>query len=199
MMSFGKFVLLAISSAALLLLGASQASAFGVNSIYLTPPDQSVVSGGTFDVNLVMNFDDVTSGGGVEITFDPLVLFQSFSFDPAFTQNFVPITPVDGETTQPLNIGFGFFVPVAPYGEVGLHTIGTLTFQAVGIGTTQMITTGASALGTSPGPFYSSPGATLLPVNFSGASVSILPIPEPSTAILLGLGLILASATGRRD
>jgi hypothetical protein len=123
------------------------------------------------------------------------VTFQSFSFDPLFTGNFGLSSPADAETILPLEIGFGFFFPNGPdFGESGLHKVGTLSFLAVGAGATQMITTGPSAL--SPGPFFD-PAATPLDVSFSGAVVNIASVPEPSTALLIGLGLICFSSRAR--
>ena len=174
----------------------SASNGIALNSIYLTPPTQTVVLGDTFNVELMMDFDDVTVGGGVEIAFDSLVLFQSFVFDPGFSANFGLSSPAPGETVQPLEIGFGFFFGIAPFGETGLHHVGTLTFFAAGFGSTQMITTGSSA--SSPGPFFS-PTDSLNPlvVDFGGATVDIVPIPEPSTALLFGLGLVTLGARRR--
>ncbi|MCP4904460.1 MAG: PEP-CTERM sorting domain-containing protein [bacterium] len=196
-MSFNRLV--AILATVFAFLCASNAAAFTClpdsNCIYLNPDTQDVLLGNTFQVDLMMDFSDVTVGGGVEITYDPLVLFQSFAFDPSFVGDFGLSSPTNNSLVQPLEIGFGFFVLSEPHGESGLHTVGSATFLAIGTGTLQMITTGSSA--SSPGPFYD-PLSTPLSVNFGSSSVDITPIPEPSTAALIGLGLATLAIQRRR-
>ena len=77
MMSFGKFVLISISSVALLLLGASQAAA--LNSLELSPAAQTINIGDQVDISLTMNFAGEVSGGGLEVWYDGAALsFVSF-------------------------------------------------------------------------------------------------------------------------
>jgi hypothetical protein len=194
-MSAGKFVLSLFSSiAALVILSASQAAA--LNSIELSPTTQSVTVGDQVNISLNMNFDDLTTGGGLEVSYDALALsFVSFSFDVGFGGNFGLSAPTDGDQANPFTIGFGFFSMAPPYGANGQHLIGTLVFEALapGIGT---ISTGASSF--IPGPFYG-PADPMNPlvVEFGSTQVMVAspaPIPEPSTALLLLVGLTGLSA-----
>ena len=194
-MSAGKFVLSLFSSiAALVMLSASQAAA--LNLIELSPTTQAVTVGDQVDISLNMNFDDLTTGGGFEVSYNGLALsFVSFSFDAGFGANFGLSAPTVGDQTNPFTIGFGFFTLAPPYGVNGQHLIGTLVFEALapGIGT---ISTGASSF--IPGPFYC-PADPFNPMVVTYGSTQVLisspaPIPEPSTALLLLVGLTGLSA-----
>ena len=189
-MSAGKSVLFLFASiAALVMLGASQAAA--LNSIELAPATGTVTAGDQVNISLNMNFDDYTTGGGLEVSYDALALsFVSFSFDAGFGGNFGLSAPTDGDQTNPFTIGFGFFTMAPPYGVNGQHLIGTLVFEALapGIGT---ISTGASSY--IPGPFFG-PADPYNPMVVTYGSTQVLvsspaPIPEPSTALLLLVGL----------
>ncbi len=177
-MSIHRSFFIAVATA--IVLSAGTASA--LNSIHLSPPTQNVLLGDVFSVDLLMDFDDATVGGGVEITFDPLVVFNTFVFDPGFIANFGLSGPAPNQVVQPLEVGFGFF----PTPASGLHTVGTLTFTAVGVGPLQLITTAASSI--TPGPFFDLSSQEMV-VDFGTASVNIVPIPEPGTALLMALGL----------
>jgi len=177
----------------------SSTPAHAANIISPVPAVLSVEVGSEFVVDLIMSFDDVTVGGGVEVSFDPLLSFVSFQFDPLFTANFGLTGPAPGEAVQPLEIGFGWFLLTPIGGETGTHTIGQLTFHADGESASSFIRTASSAL--LPGPFFG-PGAGLGPmsVQFGEAAVSIVAgassspgtsVPEPSSAllVLVALGL----------
>ena len=198
-MSAGKFVLsLFASIAALVILSASQAAA--LNSIELTPATGTVAAGDQINISLIMNFDDVMTGGGLEFSYDAVGLsFVSFSFDTAYG-GFpgIEMAPAAGDPTNPLSIGFGFFSTAPPFGVSGEHLIGTLVFEALapGIGLTSTISTGASSV--FPGPFYG-PADPINPMVVAFGSTQVLvsspaPIPEPSTALLLLVGLTGLSA-----
>ena len=197
-MSAGKFVLSLFSSiAALVILSASQAAA--LNSIELSPTTQSVTVGDQVNISLSMNFDDVMSGGGLEVSYDALGLsFVSFSFDVGFGGNFGLSAPAAGDSADRLSIGFDFFSTAPPFGVTGQQMIGTLVFEALapGIGLTSTISTHASSV--FPGPFYG-PADPMNPLVVEFGSTQVLvsspaPIPEPSTALLLLVGLTGLSA-----
>jgi hypothetical protein len=143
-----------------------------------------------------MNFAGEVSGGGLEVWYDGAALsFVSFVFDELFTGNFGLTYSPDGATTNPITVGFGFFSMVPPYGGFsGAQVIGTMTFEALptGSGTTSMVATGASSV--LPGPFYG-PADPFAPMVISYGSTqvtvanSVPVVPEPSTALLLLVGL----------
>ena len=193
-MSFGKFVLLSITSVALLLIGASQAAAF--NSFELSSVTQTVNAGDQFNVSLYMDFDGLTptTGGGLEISYDREALsFLSFVFDAGFTGNFGLHS--SESATNPVMIGFGFFDMNPPFGWSGEQMIGTMTFEglATATGTTSMIESGPSLY--LPGPFYG-PVDPYTPLNIDSygstevtVAAAVWVVPEPSTALLLLVGL----------
>lgn len=193
-----KFALsLFVSIAALVMFSASQAAA--LNSIELTPTTQTVTVGDQVNILLSMNFDDVTTGGGFEVSYDSIGLsFVSFSFDSAYGGfTAIEMAPADGYLANPFEIGFGFFSVAPPYGVSGENVIGTLVFEALapGAGATSTISTSASNY--VPGPFYGPADLNPLVVTYGSAQVlvsSYPPIPEPSTALLLLVGLTGLSA-----
>lgn len=171
--------------------GLFAAPASALNSIVLDPNFLTVTEGENFTIQLVMDFDEATTGGGLEITHDSLVSFISFDFDPTFVGNFGLSAPADNEVVQPLEIGFGFFTLAPPFGVSGRHVVGTITFEALGVGATQFVTTAAS--GFNPGPFYG-PADPMTPMTVSYGSSAITiesaqPVPEPTTSLLMFLGL----------
>ena len=185
--------------AALLLVVLASSPAGALNTISLAPADQSVEIDSTFTVDVIMDFDDVTVGGGIEIAFDPRVTFVSFVFGPAFTGNFLMWGPEAGETVQPLEISIGWWITEEPFGELGLQTVGQLTFSADAAGTGQLITSSASAF--TPGPFYGpvDPG-TALTVQFGDSVINVsdpngTPVPSLSP-VLIGLLAVLLGSTG---
>lgn len=189
MMSFRKFVLLSISSVALLLLGASQATA--LNSLEL---GQATQDGDHLNISLMMNFEDRTNGGGLEILFDSSVFsFVSFDFDSGFS-GFPGFSSVNHLAENEISVSFGFFTFAPPYGWMGAQTVGALTLKALsttGVGTTSTVTTAASAL--IPGPFYGAVNgqSIQLDVAYGSTEVTVASpvVPEPSTALLLLVGL----------
>jgi hypothetical protein len=152
---------------------------------------QTVAEGENFSIQLSMDFDEATTGGGLQISYDSLVSFISFDWDESFMANFGRTAPADNEAAQPITLGFGYFSFAPPFGFSGQHDIGTLTFQALGAGATQFVTAAASSL--IPGPFYgpANPSAPMT-LSYGQAEIEIVPVvpvPEPSASLLMFLGL----------
>ncbi|MDC1295432.1 hypothetical protein N8077_03740 [Myxococcota bacterium] len=155
------------------------------NIVLLTPFSQSIeLEDDSVTVDLEIDFADVTSGGGVEVTYDATRLsFDSFEFDPGL--EFLLVGPELGAVGQPLEIGAGLILFPEPLGVSGLQTIGTLTFTPLAEGEAFVQT---SASSTSPGPFFSPGSGAPLPVTFSGATIDV---PEPGFATGLAIGALL--------
>ena len=169
------------------------------NQITLTPVSPSIGVGGSIEIILGMSFDDPTQGGGLEITFSPppdlnspVSPFASFVFDAGLGDSpSFQVDPLDDSFDMPLEIGFGvLFEPPL----VGNLTIGMLTFRAMEPGDF-VVEAWPSLL--FPGPFFAPGGGAELDVLFGSTVVAVLP--EPSTAALLGFGLVgLAGASRGR-
>ena len=110
--------------------------AFALNSIDLDPASLTVNQGENFSIQLTMNFDEATVGGGLEVTYTTNVSFVSFEFNPSLTSTFGLTGPTNNAPGQPLEIGFGFFTMAPPFGVSGSHVVGTFTFNALAVGPT---------------------------------------------------------------
>ena len=170
--------------------GLFAAPASALNSIVLDPTELTVTEGDTFTLQMVMDFDDPTTGGGLEITYDSLVSFISFDFDAGLGDTpFFRMPPAANDTNQPLELGFGFFMSPAS----GQRVVGTFTFRAEGVGTSQFVTLAPSGL--IPGPFYG-PLDPMNPmdVTFGSSAITIVAaqniVPEPSATLLMFVGLV---------
>ena len=121
-------------------------------------------------------------------------IFVSFDFDPGLGDDpsfrLTPLSPINGNL---LVLGFGDFNGIA-----GSRAIGTVTFDAVGVGVANL-STGPNA--QPAGPFVSAASPLdLLLVGFEASTVTV--VPEPSTLGLLILGsgglVLLGSKGGAR-
>ena len=77
-----KFVFAKAIAVAIVVLGLGSTSANALNIIGLSPVSQSAEEGSDFAIDIFMDFDEVTTGGGFEVTFDSSELtFLTFRFD----------------------------------------------------------------------------------------------------------------------
>jgi hypothetical protein len=156
-----------------LVVGLSLVSTAAAQNLLQLTPAQSTTVVGAPDValDLEIDFSELTVGGGIEVTYDAARLeFVSFSFseDPTFGLT----GPVEGDPTQPLEIGAGWFVAEPPFGVSGLHTIGTFLFRAIGNGSAA-VSTAESPI--TPGPYFSASNSTPLVVSYNSAMINVGP------------------------
>ena len=137
------------------------------SDVWLAPVSGSSSLGGQVSVEVHMDFsDDPTLGGGIDIAYDSSILaFSGFSANPGLGGD-VSFERVPDNLSIELNgMGFGNFVGIA-----GPKLIGTLFFNALGLGTTNLVITDNDA----PfGGFYSA--ITLKPqaINYTGTTINI--------------------------
>lgn len=161
-------------------------------SISLSPLTSSVPLGNQVSLQLNMDFSaDPTLGGGVDITFDNILLsFASFTFNSTLGDD--PSLQRQPDVTPGLltGLGFGNF-----NGLSGPSVVGTLIFntQAPGIALLSLADNGSPV-----GPFYSANTSNPQTVNYTGASVTISPVPLPGALWLMGSGAGLMCAFGRK-
>jgi len=173
-----------VDAIAFLLFGLSFVStATAQNTLRLMPAQSAAVAGGPdIALELEIDFSEVTVGGGVEITYDASRLeFVSFVFSP---DPFFGLSgPADGDVTQPLTIGAGWFIVNPPFGVSGLHTIGTLTFRPIGNGSASVT---PSESPVNPGPYFSPSSSTPQVVVYEGATIDIGAVPAVPAMGTLG-------------
>ena len=175
--------------AAIAILGLNSTSANAVNRIDFGPASQSLQAGSEFTLDIIMNFDDVTVGGGLEVTYSPGLTFLSFDFNPNFTANFGVVGPDPGSVAEVLDISFGWLIFTGIMGETGIHNVGQLVFRANGPGPVEIIM--AEESNSAAGPYYGPANLNSpMSVEFGSATINVLPIPEPQSGILLGMGLL---------
>jgi hypothetical protein len=151
------------------------------NTITLTPSKATYVVGEIVEIEIRMDFDDATFGGKVGVQYDQgLLSYDSFDFDPGLTANVGRVDPADGSTDNPLIIQYGYFNIPSPIGDTA---VGTFRFLADSIGMNSLFVSSEIA----PSVFRD-PQGNPLAVTYGTASINI--VPEPSTALLMGLGLV---------
>jgi len=148
-------------------------------------PSGDFVLGETVVLNITMDFtDEAMLGGGIDIAYNSAVLSYvgwsgfdaGLGTDPLFSSN--PTNPSPGVIQ---GLGWGNFA-----GLTGPSTVGTLTFQAIGSGTSDLIPT----VSVATDPFASA--VTYLAFDpqptMNGDSVNVVPL--PGSVWLLGSALL---------
>lgn len=141
----------------------------------------------SFDVLLDFSSDS-TTGGSVDIAWDPSVLQYNDNFNITLSPRDSTFDVVDFQQPGLLSVGLGDFAGFTPTGVLGV-----VEYMAMGEGTTDI------SLGDSQkwGGFFSSTGA-LIPVNYAGSQVSVSAVPVPAAVWLFSSGLVGLAGMARR-
>lgn len=185
--------LLSLALAATALCAANAANAATVT---LTPSVTSVVQNEIFTASLTLDASDVSGSdpglfmGQVRVQFDPAeIAYESFVFQSPVTQQYAPLLD-SNDGLQAVQIGF--------YNAGDVATIGTFTFRATGsVGT-------LASLGVADADDFFGTFISKLPTDqpfqpaFTGATISIAPVPLPAAGWMFLTGLGLAGWRGVR-
>ncbi|NND60121.1 MAG: VPLPA-CTERM sorting domain-containing protein [Gammaproteobacteria bacterium] len=186
-----------ISSLAAVIMLAASATA-NANVISFADPGQQVGVGQQVSFDITMNFFESTVGGSFDVFYDASLLsFVSFEFNADFIDTAADpdfaVAPdncfFDGAAIAgcsvgdaELNgIGFGSID-----GIVGMHTIGTVTFETLGIGV------GLLSMATNDAPwegFYSAIDAGEMTVVYGPGKVHVVPLPAGVWLLFSALGI----------
>ena len=158
-------------------MGAAQAV-----TISASPSSQTVALGDPASLSITLDFtDNPTLGGGFDVFYDSVMLdFVSFVFDLGFVGD-LPFLRRSGDDLPGEVNGIAFIMADGFTGFSGPAVLGTLTFDTVGVGTSQVTMADNDV---PPGPFIPIVGGGPGPiaVDYVGAFVSV---PEPATSWLL--------------
>jgi hypothetical protein len=161
----------------------------------LSPSSQTILPGASTSVDITISGlgDGFAPSLGVfdlDVTFDDTILgFNSVTYgDPVLGDQldlfgFGSWTETDASTAGSVNmfeLSFDFAADLNDF-QADSFILGTLFFDAVGIGT--------SLLELSVRDLGDAEGGALTVDEVNGASVNVAPVPEPSTFILLAFGL----------
>ena len=161
-------------------LGVGVAPAAGAVSLRFVPESARVVEGDTFHVDLVADLDEPILAFGLDLDFDTEVL--GLSAPPGIGPAWLPVDAPDGD---------GLAGAAFPDGLTGDGVLlARLHFTALAPGSSQL-TPSFSAGDLTEGFFLDPTG--MAPVDSLAARIDVAPLPEPGTALLLGLGLAALS------
>jgi hypothetical protein len=194
-----RFILVNVVTIGLMLVGATSASA--ISFFFGAPSATELLPGESFTIQLRLNTDGETNVTSVFMsTFhnSDVLTFVSGASPGQILFNTSSFEGI-GRVSQPFVLGgdplgttrAASFAALSPSGISSANQLlATLTFQATGVGTTNF----ASLLAA--GDDVTVDGQSV-GSNF-GVSSSVTVIPEPATALLMGLGLAGLAAAGRR-
>ena len=196
-----RLILINVLTVGLLLFSAASASA--ISLFFDAPSSTNLLPGEQFTIDLRLNTEGETQMTSVfaSVFADPsLFTFVSGTSPGAILVNFDTFATLS-RFSQPFVLGGDPAGQVRAVSYASLDPVGTSATSAV-VGTLTFV---ALAPGTINLNFLIAPGddVTVNGVSVSGAvglgqSASITVVPEPTTALLMGLGLAGLAAAGRR-
>ncbi len=180
-----------------LLVGGTTASALPIISVDMDPTTAGIQSSlivtptTTFDVDVIITGVDATSplnGFEFDLDFDSAVLSATSVVDGGFL--LAPAIVLQNDVTPP-DVMFAA-VTLLPAGAVGSGILASITFDAIGIGSSVLDLNDA---------ILAAPFGIPIPldgINDGTINVAAASVPEPTAGLLLALGLIALLACSRR-
>ncbi|HED33796.1 MAG TPA: hypothetical protein ENJ08_06210 [Gammaproteobacteria bacterium] len=172
------------------------ASAVYASSASLSTAPSPLNINDTFSLNFSLDLSDTsTTGGAVDISWDASILQydNNFSFDTGTIDSTIRDTSFDViDFQQPglLSIGLGNFAGMSPSGLLGL-----LDFTVVGAGTTNIsLADSAKWAG-----FFETTGGAAISLNYTGSTVTTVPLPAPIGLMIAGLSLFGIRRSQRKN
>jgi len=161
--------------------------------VYFDPLDSAVFLGDTFSIRLAADIPDPVDKFGLDLGFDDTIIsLDTFNIGDLWGPILFPpiplFPPFDGDGLA----GFALMGPVS--GDD--ITLATFTFTALDLGTTDF-TAGYTSIDPTEGFFIplAFPMSRYAAVFIDG-SVSVVPIPEPASLLLLTMGIIAGLGLG---